>query len=277
MATTVNVYSKDNCAQCHMTMKALDKAGVPYTVHDATDPISTAYIRDELGHSRAPVITVSGEGALDGEFQDWSGFRPEQIKDLASRLEPSDSPAPGGDDAVSVDNPLRVVEEGTRSWLMAEVAKSRDLSHGSFTDLSSPSDHNYARSADIDARSFSQANFARSDLTGVTFNRCDLNGADFTDSDLTLSQFWGSDVAGADFTRANLTGADLSPAENISSIESLADATLDRANLTGVHFSEQAVGGASYKNTLLGLATFDDVILSGADMQGADRGGIQSC
>lgn len=274
MATTIDVYSRDNCAQCHMTMKALDKAGVPYTVHDATDPISTAYIRDELGHASAPVVTIQGEGAADGEFQDWSGFRPEQIKSVASRLETSGGADSAEAEAAGLSGDSAPSEVGTRAWFLEEVARGRDFSAADFSDLSSPSDLNYAASADIDARVFEGANFSGSDLTGVTFNRCDLSQTDFTEADASLAQFWGSDVAGANFEGANLTGADLSAAQNVDAIETLADAVLDRANLTGVRFHEQAIGGdASYKHALLGLAEFDQVIISSANMEGADLSG----
>lgn len=268
MPTTVTVYSKDNCAQCRMTMRQLDKADVDYVVADATDDTNYTYITAELGHSQAPVVTITGDGASNGQLEHWAGFRPERITDAVARFHTSSGTPEQQTTTDSAD-----LTAGTRQWFIATVAQSRDLSHADFRDLSSDAEHTVAASNDIDARVFTGADFTNAQLGGVTFNRCDVSSANFTDADLTLTQFWGTDVAGVDFTNANLTGADLSTALNIESIDSLDNTRLDRANLTGLNFSQQAIGTASYSRALLGLSRFDDVILHGADMNRADLSG----
>jgi glutaredoxin-like protein NrdH len=70
----VTVYTKPACVQCTATYRALDKAGVSYTVVDITeDAEARDYVR-ALGYLQAPVV-VSGE-------DHWSGFRPDRIKAL---------------------------------------------------------------------------------------------------------------------------------------------------------------------------------------------------
>jgi len=75
--STVTVYTKPACVQCTATYKALDKAGVAYTLVDIT---TDAEARDHvlaLGYLQAPVV-VAGD-------QHWSGFRPDRIKALANQ------------------------------------------------------------------------------------------------------------------------------------------------------------------------------------------------
>lgn len=72
--TQVDIYSKPNCVQCTMTYRALDKAGIAYTVHDVTAD-EDAYNRVvALGYSAAPVVVVGD--------QHWSGFQPDRIAEL---------------------------------------------------------------------------------------------------------------------------------------------------------------------------------------------------
>ena len=80
---TVTVYSTGpGCMQCKMTYRALDQAGIGYTVVDVTDnPAAREYVMDELGHSTAPVVVVDQD--LDHH---WSGFRREKIAALATHL-----------------------------------------------------------------------------------------------------------------------------------------------------------------------------------------------
>lgn len=75
--TTITVYSKPSCVQCNATYKALDKQGLPYEVVnlDAADEDTRQQVF-ALGHMQAPVV-VSGD-------ENWSGFRPDKIKALAS-------------------------------------------------------------------------------------------------------------------------------------------------------------------------------------------------
>lgn len=74
----VTVYSKPNCVQCDATYRAFDSKGVEYqTVDLSQEPEALDFVRD-LGYLQAPVV-VAGE-------QHWSGFRPDQINELARRL-----------------------------------------------------------------------------------------------------------------------------------------------------------------------------------------------
>ncbi|OLT48627.1 NrdH-redoxin [Gordonia sp. CNJ-863] len=74
--TTITVYTKPACVQCHATYKALDKQGLDYQVIDiSTDDTARDYVM-ALGYLQAPVV-VAGD-------DHWSGFRPDRIKALAS-------------------------------------------------------------------------------------------------------------------------------------------------------------------------------------------------
>ncbi|GAA4685123.1 glutaredoxin-like protein NrdH [Gordonia humi] len=73
----ITVYTKPACVQCNATYKALDKAGIDYTVIDiTTDENARDYVMG-LGYLQAPVVVVD-------ETTHWSGFRPEQIRALAT-------------------------------------------------------------------------------------------------------------------------------------------------------------------------------------------------
>lgn len=78
MTETVRVYTKPNCGQCDMTKKALDKAGIAFVIEDLTEPGNLAAAK-ELGFMSAPVVMVGTDG--------WAGFRPDLIKELATRIE----------------------------------------------------------------------------------------------------------------------------------------------------------------------------------------------
>ena len=71
----ITVYTKPACVQCTDTKKALDKAGLEYTMVDISlDDEARDYVM-ALGHLQAPVV-VAGE-------DHWSGFRPDRIRALA--------------------------------------------------------------------------------------------------------------------------------------------------------------------------------------------------
>ncbi|WP_198414398.1 glutaredoxin-like protein NrdH [Cryobacterium luteum] len=73
----VTVYSKPACIQCTMTYRALDKAGVTYTVVDVTENAAALeYVSEDLGYSSAPIVVVD-------EHNHWAGFRPDRIAALA--------------------------------------------------------------------------------------------------------------------------------------------------------------------------------------------------
>ncbi len=77
--TTVTVYSTPDCVQCRLTVVALTKAGIDFTVVDlAQDATARRYVTHELGHTTAPVVVVDGEPPVH-----WSGFRRERIAALA--------------------------------------------------------------------------------------------------------------------------------------------------------------------------------------------------
>ena len=75
---TVTVYTKPSCVQCNATYRALDSKGIEYEVLDLSiDENALAQVK-ELGYLQAPVV-ITDEGH-------WSGFRPDKIDELASRL-----------------------------------------------------------------------------------------------------------------------------------------------------------------------------------------------
>lgn len=75
-AAKVTVYTKPACVQCTATKKALDKAGIDYNLVDITaDDDARDYVI-ALGHQAAPVVVTGDEN--------WSGFRPDRIKALAT-------------------------------------------------------------------------------------------------------------------------------------------------------------------------------------------------
>ena len=77
MSELVTVYSKPACIQCTMTYRALDKAGVAYTVVDVTETAAALeYVSENLGYSSAPIVVVD-------EHNHWAGFRPDRIAALA--------------------------------------------------------------------------------------------------------------------------------------------------------------------------------------------------
>lgn len=74
--TTITVYTKPACVQCHTTFKALDKAGLPYEIVDIAENSEARDYVMSLGYLQAPVV-VAGD-------DHWSGFRPDRIKKLAN-------------------------------------------------------------------------------------------------------------------------------------------------------------------------------------------------
>jgi glutaredoxin-like protein NrdH len=75
---TVTVYTKPSCVQCNATYRALDSKGIEYEVLDVSaDEAALAQVK-ELGYLQAPVVITDEDH--------WSGFRPDKIAELASRL-----------------------------------------------------------------------------------------------------------------------------------------------------------------------------------------------
>ncbi|WP_312588526.1 glutaredoxin-like protein NrdH [Corynebacterium dentalis] len=72
----ITLYTKPACVQCTATKRALDKAGLEYTMVDISlDDDARDYVM-AMGHLQAPVV-VAGE-------DNWSGYRPDRIRALSS-------------------------------------------------------------------------------------------------------------------------------------------------------------------------------------------------
>lgn len=75
---TVTVYTKPSCVQCNATYRALDSKGIEYEILDLSVDAGALEQVKELGYLQAPVVITDGDH--------WSGFRPDKIDELASRL-----------------------------------------------------------------------------------------------------------------------------------------------------------------------------------------------
>jgi glutaredoxin-like protein NrdH len=74
----ITVYTKPACVQCTATYRALDSKGIEYEVLDLSqDPAALEQVK-ALGYLQAPVVITDEDH--------WSGFRPDKIDELASRL-----------------------------------------------------------------------------------------------------------------------------------------------------------------------------------------------
>ena len=74
----ITVYTKPACMQCNATKKALDRAGLDYTLVDISmDEEAREYVL-ALGYLQAPGVEVDGDH--------WAGFRPERIRSLSARV-----------------------------------------------------------------------------------------------------------------------------------------------------------------------------------------------
>lgn len=74
MANKITIFSKNNCMQCKMTKKFLDKEGADYqeiNIDERPDMID--YVKD-LGFSAAPVVKA-------GDII-FSGFQPAKLKEI---------------------------------------------------------------------------------------------------------------------------------------------------------------------------------------------------
>ena len=73
----VTVYTKPGCVQCNATYRALDKAGITYTVVDISTDTAARDAVIALGYLQAPdIITDTGDH--------WAGCRPDRITALAA-------------------------------------------------------------------------------------------------------------------------------------------------------------------------------------------------
>lgn len=72
----VIVYTKPGCPQCERTKKLMDNNGIVYETVDVTENTEARENLKAQGYSQMPIVHT-----LDDE---WSGFRPDKIKELAS-------------------------------------------------------------------------------------------------------------------------------------------------------------------------------------------------
>lgn len=70
------VYTKNNCVQCDMTKRYMDKNGIQYDTVDITENPEALEMILGLGFSSAPVV-ISEKGT-------WAGFQPDKINLLAA-------------------------------------------------------------------------------------------------------------------------------------------------------------------------------------------------
>jgi glutaredoxin-like protein NrdH len=70
------VYTKNNCVQCDMTKRLMDKIGVEYdTVNISENPEELERLI-QLGYRSAPVVVTDNDS--------WAGFNPDKIGELAA-------------------------------------------------------------------------------------------------------------------------------------------------------------------------------------------------
>ena len=74
----ITVYAKPACVQCDATKRILSKYGLPFVEIDLSLNEDVVDQLKAAGWMRAPVVMTP-----QGEV--WSGFRPDRIRDLASR------------------------------------------------------------------------------------------------------------------------------------------------------------------------------------------------
>lgn len=78
----VRLYSKEDCGQCTMTEKVLNSENIEYeTLKMDQDQEALEFVKD-LGYLQAPVVYTEHEG----QVEHWSGFRPDLIKKLGSKI-----------------------------------------------------------------------------------------------------------------------------------------------------------------------------------------------
>ena len=70
------VYTKDNCVQCDMTKRLMDKIGVEYETINITQNPEELDKLIELGYRAAPVVVTQDDS--------WAGFNPDKITALAA-------------------------------------------------------------------------------------------------------------------------------------------------------------------------------------------------
>ncbi|WP_166877881.1 MULTISPECIES: glutaredoxin-like protein NrdH [unclassified Salinibacterium] len=74
----ITVYTKPSCVQCTATYRALDSKGIEYEVLDVSTDEQALEAVKSLGYMQAPVVITDDDH--------WSGFRPDKINELATRI-----------------------------------------------------------------------------------------------------------------------------------------------------------------------------------------------
>ena len=75
------IYTKDNCMQCKMTQRQLDKAEVPYLIADIQDDPQTLAEFKAMGIQAAPVVERVGK-------ETYGGLQPDKIQEIVNTLGP---------------------------------------------------------------------------------------------------------------------------------------------------------------------------------------------
>jgi len=70
------VYTKDNCVQCDMTKRLMDKVGIEYDVINLSQNPEELDKLIQLGYRAAPVVVTDNDS--------WAGFQPDKIAELAA-------------------------------------------------------------------------------------------------------------------------------------------------------------------------------------------------
>lgn len=72
----VTVYTKNNCVQCDMTKRLMDKTGIKYDTVNISENEDALNKLIELGYKAAPVVITDNDS--------WAGFQPDKITELAA-------------------------------------------------------------------------------------------------------------------------------------------------------------------------------------------------
>lgn len=72
----VIVYTKPGCVQCERTKKLMDSHGIEYETVDVSENPEARENLIAQGYSQMPIVHA--------ENDEWSGFRPDKIKELAN-------------------------------------------------------------------------------------------------------------------------------------------------------------------------------------------------
>ena len=77
----ITLYTKDNCVQCSMTKRMMDRLGVDYETVDIVENPAELDRLIEMGYRAAPVVVTDNDS--------WSGFQPDKITALAAQARSS--------------------------------------------------------------------------------------------------------------------------------------------------------------------------------------------